>query len=464
MFQARSRHNPENKEHSGHYRTTQSMRNIRRNTTNHVNLFMEHQKSPRKVQISEIVCSTQTKEVTNSKYFAHPIFGRIEVFSDAEHNSWPSKTHFWCWHDCHKFDTPPVPIPENYNSKLKTYTVCGIFCSLSCAKAYIMENISINTPLIMLYLSQMALDLFNFRNEIVPAPARIRLNVFGGDLDIDTFRQKAQCIRSALIRPPFISSILVFEETILRCNPKNNPHDEKDHITHDVFHDTIRNVNPNANWSIHGLKMPRPLEKGQQPNLLESTDSLTTTNTSTNIPYEQNPGLYSQFLKKKQMLGSNKEDSQEKQTEEVTTEKEKKHKVRKEKTKSKKNTTVGTRKKKNSQVQDTSTSTPLNEISNSDTSMDNGLESTSIVLPDAMETQLTENKPEHFKPEPDTLMKDEASGIKVEQGNDTPKEKKTSANTNDHATLKRSNDTRGTLKSFIRPRKKIKTDDENTTR
>ena len=118
---------------------------------------------------------------------------------------WPTKTDRLCLHCCMAFDTMPIPIPRFHDTSKNVYHVFGIFCSINCAKAYIIEHdVSISTTRMMYFIS-MCREVFNIRHPVKPAPPRTRLQMFGGDLTPEQFKRNAETV-SCILRPPFIPS------------------------------------------------------------------------------------------------------------------------------------------------------------------------------------------------------------------------------------------------------------------
>ena len=74
--------------------------------------------------------------------------------------------------------------PQNF------YLVDGIFCSFNCCYAFILEQK--NNPLYnksAMYLKKMYYDLFQYDNDLEPAPSWRLLQSYGGDLSIADFRK-----------------------------------------------------------------------------------------------------------------------------------------------------------------------------------------------------------------------------------------------------------------------------------
>lgn len=84
-----------------------------------------------------------------------------------------------CFHCCHPFQCMPVYAPfHRYESNKKwTYYVHEIYCSFSCLVA------ASKSSLLTSYIRHLGVE------DVIPAPPKEALQLFGGVLDIDTFRQ-----------------------------------------------------------------------------------------------------------------------------------------------------------------------------------------------------------------------------------------------------------------------------------
>lgn len=102
----------------------------------------------------------------------------------------PKTTHIlchWCKHSC---NYSPLGCPIKYSKQPKPhYTVDGIFCSFNCCMSYIQENNhkSIYDNSINL-LHKMYKELNSCETNINPAPHWKLLDIFGGHLPINEFR------------------------------------------------------------------------------------------------------------------------------------------------------------------------------------------------------------------------------------------------------------------------------------
>jgi hypothetical protein len=144
------------------------------------------------------------------------------VMEDANKSKiWPASVNVHCWWCCHPFEGQPCSIP--YEFKDNKYNVYGVFCSPECAAAYnftdthgISDMWERYSLLNMLYRN--AFD--NKTYKIKLAPPRQSLNIFGGNLDIDEFRNNFTNNTHSykIVMPPMVSIIPVQElSAIERC-------------------------------------------------------------------------------------------------------------------------------------------------------------------------------------------------------------------------------------------------------
>lgn len=137
------------------------------------------------------------------------------VMEDANKSKiWPASVSVHCWWCCHPFEGQPCSIP--YEFKENKYNVYGVFCSPECAAAYnfadthgISDMWERYSLLNMLYRN--AYD--NKFYKVKLAPPRQSLKIFGGNLDIDEFRENFtnQTHSYKIVMPPMVSIIPVQE-------------------------------------------------------------------------------------------------------------------------------------------------------------------------------------------------------------------------------------------------------------
>jgi hypothetical protein len=177
-----------------------------------------------------------------------------------EEPEWIDKTDICCWWCCHQFDTIPIGLPIDYNVKLQKFRVKGIFCSFSCMLAYDSDMTPVKKSMIchlykkltggysvdmkdnyiemlqndsniqelfkdnLLYKEEYINSLISLIDEpLEKAPPRCTLKMFGGQLDIEAFRNsfKERKVYKMIEYPMYISRDYVEEvdlENIKKIN------------------------------------------------------------------------------------------------------------------------------------------------------------------------------------------------------------------------------------------------------
>ena len=131
-------------------------------------------------------------------------------------STWPTDPKTWCWHCCHPCGKPPIPVPVAYDERKNIFTVRGAFCSWGCMKAYARDSFSSNR------CSLLSIHMAAFRKRCQPgsrmthtrpAPPRCLLDVFGGKLTIEEFRNASLDGDTYTILPPkMLPYIQIVEE------------------------------------------------------------------------------------------------------------------------------------------------------------------------------------------------------------------------------------------------------------
>lgn len=123
-----------------------------------------------------------------------------------------------CWNCCHSFNNNILGLPLRYNNN-RFYTV-GDFCSLECAARYAYENYN-NIYEIISIINLYNNMILNNNNKINLAPNKLILKKFGGNIDIDEYRNNNNNIYN--INLPIIihvnNNISKYEN---KYNDKNN--------------------------------------------------------------------------------------------------------------------------------------------------------------------------------------------------------------------------------------------------
>jgi hypothetical protein len=96
----------------------------------------------------------------------------------------------WCWWCCHPFEGKFLEMPYKHDERRNKFYTAGNFCSWSCMKTYAIDKYGCNRGgLICGNMVMMRRQIFNKIGTIKRAPHRERLDVFGGDLTIEKFRE-----------------------------------------------------------------------------------------------------------------------------------------------------------------------------------------------------------------------------------------------------------------------------------
>jgi hypothetical protein len=148
----------------------------------------------------------------------------FEMMYKFVHNKdWLEKTDVCCWWCCHTFDTVPIGMPNYFDLKIKKFRVNGVFCSFPCVMSYCRDRRQLqNYPLIkQLYRNVTASSL---DSDILFAPSRYTLKIFGGDLTIDEFREASNSnerIYRMIEYPMYMSRSYVEEVDIANVKSAN---------------------------------------------------------------------------------------------------------------------------------------------------------------------------------------------------------------------------------------------------
>lgn len=166
----------------------------------------------------EVVCSSSRRRMDHfAKYHCYRLFSHTLTLDPTPLSSWPERTDVHCWNCCHRFDTVPVSIPRSTMIEKKFYyEVYGVFCSLNCAKKFLLEQHTHDQQQLLMQLNDLCVNVYGMDSENVfnakEAPPRIFLKMFGGHMDIEEYRAKSEHVRTVLVTPPFVSHAMVLEE------------------------------------------------------------------------------------------------------------------------------------------------------------------------------------------------------------------------------------------------------------
>lgn len=128
-------------------------------------------------------------------------------------NSIPKKTNLCCWWCFHTFENKPCFAPYKYSDKTNMFQIYGNFCSLSCVKAYLLDNPLYKMKDILLTFDFMVFKTTGIRCKIKKAPERYLLKEFGGYLTIEEFRNLDINRDIKIVKFPFIPIRTYTQET-----------------------------------------------------------------------------------------------------------------------------------------------------------------------------------------------------------------------------------------------------------
>jgi len=138
---------------------------------------------------------------------------------------------WWCHHD---FTTHAIQLPDEYYNE--TFYCIGNFCSFNCAKSY---NLNINDTLIWKRCSLLNLLYFQTYNkyvDIIPAASWLILSDYGGNLNINEFRNNFifNTKEYIVLHPPLISRQMQIEESYKINKNTNVPINKLNKIYSDI--------------------------------------------------------------------------------------------------------------------------------------------------------------------------------------------------------------------------------------
>ena len=163
----------------------------------------------------------------------HETFKSFLAYDDK----WPIQSDIYCMWCVHPFDNIPCGIPiKIVNDK---FHLKSCFCSFNCAASYIFDKNDYTKWDEYSLLNLLAKKILKVKENIKLAPPRETLKIFGGILDIDEYREKANSITIdyKLNIPPMIAIIAKIEEKIVNNDNyipfKNTLADKIENINYD---------------------------------------------------------------------------------------------------------------------------------------------------------------------------------------------------------------------------------------
>jgi len=171
----------------------------------------------------EVMCNDEENIQESNRKKDQSGRGYFELLYKFVHNDkWIEHTDVCCWWCCHKFDTVPIGLPQDYVKHKGKFRVKGVFCSFGCMIAYKEDNnIQQKDYLIKLLYAKITGE--SGATILRPSPPRCCLKMFGGELDIEDFRRGSteNKIYKMIDYPMFISRDYVEEVDIQNVKNAN---------------------------------------------------------------------------------------------------------------------------------------------------------------------------------------------------------------------------------------------------
>lgn len=187
---------------------------LEKKNINFDNKYINHLKEEIKILTNKLKTleNKTSKEIFFKDYSVEKIKSKI-IINDNNKFTLVKNTNIKCWWCCHSFNNTPFPLPNKYY--MNKYHVFGVFCSPACCFSY---NIDLNdhkiwerNSLILKLYYDLTGDKLNI---IYPAPPRQILKMFGGNIDIEEFRNKSyHKYSSRYIIPPMVPLTTLIEES-----------------------------------------------------------------------------------------------------------------------------------------------------------------------------------------------------------------------------------------------------------
>lgn len=137
---------------------------------------------------------------------------------------WPKKSSINCFWCCHTFTNIPYALPTKMKNDI--FYVYGNFCSKECSAAYNFESGDNNNNIwerytLLNYLYSLIEEDSDLKIKL--APHRMTLEMFGGNLSIEEFRETFNTSKNyKVVFPPMVSIIPSVEENNKQDNNRRN--------------------------------------------------------------------------------------------------------------------------------------------------------------------------------------------------------------------------------------------------
>lgn len=139
------------------------------------------------LEYSDILLKTEAQERRFDESVVHDLMSKFSIQTSYP----PGSACLWC---CHSFSGESFVIPTHYDVYTNMYTAEGNYCSPECALSYIYRESGLTESDKWLRHSLLR-TLYHplyMKHDIQPAPDKRVLRMFGGNLDIQQYREFVQ--------------------------------------------------------------------------------------------------------------------------------------------------------------------------------------------------------------------------------------------------------------------------------
>tara|TARA_Y100001980_G_C14554970_1_gene342542 strand:- start:4766 stop:5446 length:681 start_codon:yes stop_codon:yes gene_type:complete len=118
-----------------------------------------------------------------------------------------------CFYDSHRFEGNAYHLPTSYSNN--TFKCWGRFCSLECVRSFISDSAHPKKDSQNSCLSLMAVKMYGIKALVEKAPCKFQLQLYGGPLSIEEFRNANKSMTYMVTRVPNLSYSCVVYDTYL---------------------------------------------------------------------------------------------------------------------------------------------------------------------------------------------------------------------------------------------------------